>query len=116
MCGRRFEPWIGLGEPTGLGGGPVGGVRPAAVGAGRHERKEYFRGIEMMCGKFTMSGIKIPEPMNPCSCIKSLWIHVITIWGSDNIKIEHAGPLGSLGLNGTGDDPTDFIPTDGEDL
>ncbi|KZV22656.1 hypothetical protein F511_05112 [Dorcoceras hygrometricum] len=27
--------------------------------------------------------------------------------------IEHDGPLGSLGLNGAGDDPVDFIPTDG---
>ncbi|KZV46108.1 hypothetical protein F511_30685 [Dorcoceras hygrometricum] len=31
--------------------------------------------------------------------------------------IEHAEPLGSLGLNGAGDDPTDeYIPTGGEDL
>ncbi|KZV53665.1 hypothetical protein F511_38165 [Dorcoceras hygrometricum] len=30
--------------------------------------------------------------------------------------IEHAGPLDSLGLNGAGDDPVDFMPTGGEDL
>ncbi|KZV29238.1 hypothetical protein F511_36991 [Dorcoceras hygrometricum] len=30
--------------------------------------------------------------------------------------IEHAEPLGSLGLNGAGDGPVDFIPTGGEDL
>ncbi|KZV18094.1 zinc finger family protein [Dorcoceras hygrometricum] len=30
---------------------------------------------------------------------------------------EHAEPLGSLGLNGAGDDPVDeFIPTGGDDL
>ncbi|KZV55779.1 hypothetical protein F511_12262 [Dorcoceras hygrometricum] len=30
---------------------------------------------------------------------------------------EHAEPLGSLGLNGAGDDPVDeYIPTGGEDL
>ncbi|KZV53148.1 mediator of RNA polymerase II transcription subunit 23 [Dorcoceras hygrometricum] len=31
-------------------------------------------------------------------------------------SIENAEPLGSLGLNGAGDDPLDFIPTGGEDL
>ncbi|KZV44333.1 cucumisin-like [Dorcoceras hygrometricum] len=28
-----------------------------------------------------------------------------------SIEIEHVGPLGSLGLNGAGDDPVDFMPT-----
>ncbi|KZV55588.1 hypothetical protein F511_12694 [Dorcoceras hygrometricum] len=28
------------------------------------------------------------------------------------IQIEHAGPLGSLGLNDAGDDSVDFMPTD----
>ncbi|KZV20436.1 Flowering time control protein FCA [Dorcoceras hygrometricum] len=31
-------------------------------------------------------------------------------------EIEHADPLGSLDLNGAGDDPVDFVPTGGEDL
>ncbi|KZV23661.1 hypothetical protein F511_06991 [Dorcoceras hygrometricum] len=31
-------------------------------------------------------------------------------------KIEHAGPLGSLDLNGAGEHDADFIPTGGEDL
>ncbi|KZV30652.1 hypothetical protein F511_11169 [Dorcoceras hygrometricum] len=32
-------------------------------------------------------------------------------------EIEHAEPLGSLGLNGAGDDPAvEYIPTGGEDL
>ncbi|KZV27930.1 hypothetical protein F511_30714 [Dorcoceras hygrometricum] len=29
---------------------------------------------------------------------------------------EHADPLGSLGLNGAGDDPAEFKPTGGEDI
>ncbi|KZV43437.1 hypothetical protein F511_30446 [Dorcoceras hygrometricum] len=31
-------------------------------------------------------------------------------------SIEYAGSLSSLGLNGSGDDPVDFMPIDGEDL
>ncbi|KZV53695.1 GDSL esterase/lipase [Dorcoceras hygrometricum] len=34
----------------------------------------------------------------------------------NNFMIEHAEPLGSLGLNGAGDDPVDFVLTGGEDL
>ncbi|KZV29094.1 hypothetical protein F511_06589 [Dorcoceras hygrometricum] len=31
-------------------------------------------------------------------------------------SIEYAGHLGTLGLNGAGDDPVDFMPTGDEDL
>ncbi|KZV31470.1 hypothetical protein F511_25289 [Dorcoceras hygrometricum] len=31
-------------------------------------------------------------------------------------SIEHAGPLGSLGLNGAGETADEFIPTGGEDI
>ncbi|KZV35284.1 hypothetical protein F511_21300 [Dorcoceras hygrometricum] len=33
-----------------------------------------------------------------------------------SIEIEHAEPLGSLGLNGACDDPAVYVPTGGEDL
>ncbi|KZV34445.1 hypothetical protein F511_24702 [Dorcoceras hygrometricum] len=34
---------------------------------------------------------------------------------ASSTSIEHAEPLDSLGLNGAGDDPVDFMPTGGED-
>ncbi|KZV21435.1 hypothetical protein F511_18672 [Dorcoceras hygrometricum] len=52
------------------------------------------------------------ELMDPCDHDMVKWQHR----GVRDPKIEHAEPLGSLGLNGAGDDHVDFMPTGGEDL
>ncbi|KZV37193.1 hypothetical protein F511_15113 [Dorcoceras hygrometricum] len=69
-----------------------------------------------------MSEIGMSGPMNLCSCYYELMdpcVYDMVKWqhrGVRDPEIEHAGSLGSLGLNGASDDPVDFIPPDGEDL
>ncbi|KZV28385.1 hypothetical protein F511_28344 [Dorcoceras hygrometricum] len=51
------------------------------------------------------------ELMDPC-------VHGMVKWQHRGVtyrdpEIEHAEPLGSLGLNGAGDDPAEYIPTGG---
>ncbi|KZV38606.1 hypothetical protein F511_04977 [Dorcoceras hygrometricum] len=47
------------------------------------------------------------ELMDPCDHDIVKWQHR----GVRNPEIEHVGPLASLGLNGAGDDPDDFMST-----
>ncbi|KZV55365.1 hypothetical protein F511_42887 [Dorcoceras hygrometricum] len=75
-----------------------------------------------MCGKFTMGArrdtvrgtpvLMYYELMDPCD-------HDMVKWQHRDVRdpeIEHDEPLDSLGLNDAGDDPADFMPTNGEDL
>ncbi|KZV28589.1 11-beta-hydroxysteroid dehydrogenase 1B-like [Dorcoceras hygrometricum] len=49
------------------------------------------------------------ELMNPCVDIMVKWQHRGVTYRDP--EIEHAEPLGSLGLNGADDDPAEFTPT-----
>ncbi|KZV19232.1 hypothetical protein F511_20968 [Dorcoceras hygrometricum] len=50
----------------------------------------------------------IPPPNDPSMCLHAL----LLVYTLLCITIEHAEPLGSLGLNGAGDDPVDeHVPT-----
>ncbi|KZV35453.1 hypothetical protein F511_18020 [Dorcoceras hygrometricum] len=95
-CRPRSGPWLLWLEPSKPVGGPVGGT-PAMV-AGEES---------------TNAGrVGVAQELSGGSCV-GLGLHV----GPDGSIKQHAEPLGSLGLNGAGDDPVDeYIPTGGEDL
>ncbi|KZV57181.1 oligopeptide transporter 3-like [Dorcoceras hygrometricum] len=133
----RFRPWLkrwsGLGGSAGPGGGPAGGA-PAMGGqsmAAEGENSRLVACVGVRLGLLVLHGpvrlvydgrnrdIGPDEPlfmyyelMDPCDHDMVKWRHR----GVRDPEIEHVGPLGSLGLNGAGDDLADFIPTDGEDL
>ncbi|KZV38563.1 hypothetical protein F511_33756 [Dorcoceras hygrometricum] len=52
------------------------------------------------------------ELTDPCVDIMVKWQHRGVTYSDP--EIEHAEPLGSIGLNGAGDDPTKFTPTGGK--
>ncbi|KZV54200.1 hypothetical protein F511_13833 [Dorcoceras hygrometricum] len=87
LVSPRFEPRLVTLEPSGPGVVQTKGIKQLWTD---HGQQTWARGSSGFRNDFKISG-----PMDP----------------------EHAEPLGSLGLNGAGDDPADEItPTGGEDV
>ncbi|KZV34510.1 hypothetical protein F511_27859 [Dorcoceras hygrometricum] len=95
--GPCCEPWCGQVEPTGPGGGPsFGGFGHGRQSEGRPKARSWRGRRRRVCMRASRLGFA-------CEWAGSVW---------PVGRIENAGPLGSLGLNGAGDDPDDFIPID----
>ncbi|KZV56157.1 hypothetical protein F511_29670 [Dorcoceras hygrometricum] len=95
-CGSRLGPWLGPGQSSGPGGGPTGGT----LSMGGWSRRAD--GWKLAC--------------RVCVCGVRVVAFVLHGLAGSAGPIEHAGPLGSLGLNGAEDDPMDFMPIEGDDL
>ncbi|KZV19396.1 hypothetical protein F511_04257 [Dorcoceras hygrometricum] len=118
---QQFEPRLVSLEPPRPGGGPEGRALVVVAGAWRKivktgrcslaplDFRAYGSSSNIGVKWHFSGGVTYRDPeVSTSACLYA----ILLVWTLLCITIEHAEPLGSLGLNGAGDDPVDeYIPT-----